>query len=41
LKVIFSLGAGVDHLMGDPALPDVPADLLKRRSRRRPASAAC
>ncbi len=24
LKVIFSLGAGVDHLVGDPALPDVP-----------------
>jgi len=24
LKVIFSLGAGVDHLLGDPSLPDVP-----------------
>src|SRR5262245_5601554 len=24
LKIIFSLGAGVDHLMGDPALPAVP-----------------
>jgi glyoxylate/hydroxypyruvate reductase len=24
LKVIFSLGAGVDHLMGDTTLPDVP-----------------
>src|SRR5262245_6335057 len=24
LQVIFSLGAGVDHLMGDPRLPDVP-----------------
>jgi glyoxylate/hydroxypyruvate reductase A len=24
LKAIFSLGAGVDHLMGDPGLPDVP-----------------
>ena len=24
LKVIFSLGAGVDHLLGDPHLPDVP-----------------
>lgn len=24
LKVIFNLGAGVDHLLGDPALPDVP-----------------
>jgi len=24
LKVIFSLGAGVDHLMGDPHLPAVP-----------------
>lgn len=24
LKVIFSLGAGVDHLLGDPTLPDVP-----------------
>ncbi len=24
LKMIFSLGAGVDHLLGDPALPDVP-----------------
>ncbi|WP_276200069.1 glyoxylate/hydroxypyruvate reductase A [Chelatococcus sp. XZ-Ab1] len=24
LKAIFSLGAGVDHLMGDPDLPDVP-----------------
>lgn len=24
LKAIFSLGAGVDHLTGDPALPDVP-----------------
>ena len=24
LRAIFSLGAGVDHLMGDPALPNVP-----------------
>ena len=24
LKVIFSLGAGVDHLLGDPALPHIP-----------------
>lgn len=24
LEAIFSLGAGVDHLVGDPALPDVP-----------------
>jgi glyoxylate/hydroxypyruvate reductase len=24
LRAIFSLGAGVDHLMGDPTLPDVP-----------------
>ena len=24
LRAIFSLGAGVDHLTGDPALPDVP-----------------
>src|SRR2546427_65223 len=24
LKVIFSLGAGVDHLVGDPTLPAVP-----------------
>ena len=24
LKAIFSLGAGVDHLIGDPALPHVP-----------------
>ena len=24
LKAIFSLGAGVDHIMSDPALPDVP-----------------
>jgi glyoxylate/hydroxypyruvate reductase A len=24
LKTIFNLGAGVDHLLGDPALPDVP-----------------
>src|SRR5690606_27866780 len=24
LAAIFSLGAGVDHLMSDPALPDVP-----------------
>lgn len=24
LQVIFSAGAGVDHLIGDPALPDVP-----------------
>jgi len=36
LRVIFSLGAGVDHLMGDPRLPDVPvvrivdADLTRR-----------
>ncbi len=24
LKAIFNLGAGVDHLMADPQLPDVP-----------------
>jgi glyoxylate/hydroxypyruvate reductase A len=24
LRAIFSLGAGVDHLLGDPTLPDVP-----------------
>ncbi|MEM7424886.1 MAG: glyoxylate/hydroxypyruvate reductase A [Pseudomonadota bacterium] len=36
LKVIFSLGAGVDHIMSDPGLPDVPIvrvvdpDLTKR-----------
>jgi len=36
LKVIFSLGAGVDHLLGDPTLPDLPivrivdADLTQR-----------
>lgn len=24
LEAVFSLGAGVDHLMGDPRLPDVP-----------------
>lgn len=24
LRAIFSLGAGVDHLLGDPSLPDVP-----------------
>ena len=24
LKAIFSLGAGVDHVLGDPRLPDVP-----------------
>ncbi len=38
LKVIFSLGAGVDHLFADPALPDAPivrvvdADLSDRMS---------
>jgi len=38
LKAIFSLGAGVDHLFGDPRLPDVPiarvvdADLRDRMS---------
>lgn len=38
LKAIFSLGAGVDHLMNDPHLPDVPvarvvdADLTARMS---------
>jgi glyoxylate/hydroxypyruvate reductase len=36
LKVIFSLGAGVDHVVADPHLPDVPvvrvvdADLTMR-----------
>jgi glyoxylate/hydroxypyruvate reductase A len=36
LRAIFSLGAGVDHLTGDPTLPDVPlvrivdADLTRR-----------
>ena len=36
LKAIFSLGAGVDHLLADPSLPDVPiarivdADLTSR-----------
>ena len=24
LKAIFSLGAGVDHILADPTLPDVP-----------------
>jgi glyoxylate/hydroxypyruvate reductase len=38
LMAIFSLGAGVDHLIGDPRLPDVPivrvvdADLTERMS---------
>jgi glyoxylate/hydroxypyruvate reductase len=38
LAAVFSLGAGVDHLMGDPRLPDVPvvrvvdADLTQRMS---------
>jgi glyoxylate/hydroxypyruvate reductase A len=38
LVAIFSLGAGVDHLIGDPRLPDVPivrvvdADLTERMS---------
>jgi glyoxylate/hydroxypyruvate reductase A len=38
LKVIFSLGAGVDHLLTDPSLPDVPVvrivdqDLTRRMS---------
>jgi glyoxylate/hydroxypyruvate reductase A len=38
LEVIFSLGAGVDHLMGDPCLPEVPVvrvvdeDLTNRMS---------
>jgi glyoxylate/hydroxypyruvate reductase A len=38
LKILFSLGAGVDHLMGDRALPSVPivrvvdADLTNRMS---------
>lgn len=38
LEAIFSLGAGVDHLMSDPRLPDVPilrlvdADLTNRMS---------
>jgi glyoxylate/hydroxypyruvate reductase A len=38
LRAIFSLGAGVDHLVGDPALPDVPVvrvvdeDLTNRMS---------
>jgi glyoxylate/hydroxypyruvate reductase len=38
LKVIFSLGAGVDHLVGDPSLPALPlvrvvdADLTMRMS---------
>jgi glyoxylate/hydroxypyruvate reductase A len=38
LAVIFSLGAGVDHLMGDPCLPEVPVvrvvdeDLTNRMS---------
>jgi glyoxylate/hydroxypyruvate reductase A len=38
LRAIFSLGAGVDHLMNDPLLPDVPvarvvdADLTARMS---------
>src|SRR5262249_44378854 len=38
LKVLFSLGAGVDHVLTDPALPDVPivrivdADLTMRMS---------
>jgi glyoxylate/hydroxypyruvate reductase A len=38
LRAIFSLGAGVDHLIGDPTLPDVPIvrivdpDLTRRMS---------
>lgn len=38
LRAIFSLGAGVDHLIGDPALPDAPMirvvdqDLTERMS---------
>ncbi|MFL5151742.1 MAG: glyoxylate/hydroxypyruvate reductase A, partial [Microvirga sp.] len=38
LQVLFSLGAGVDHLMGDPQLPAVPVvrvvddDLTNRMS---------
>lgn len=38
LRAIFSLGAGVDHLMGDPDLPDLPVvrvatdDLTRRMS---------
>lgn len=38
LRAIFSLGAGVDHLMGDPGLPEVPIlrvvdqDLTERMS---------
>jgi len=38
LKVLFSLGAGVDHLLGDPQLPNVPlvrvvdTDLTNRMS---------
>jgi glyoxylate/hydroxypyruvate reductase A len=38
LRAIFSLGAGVDHLIGDPALPDAPIirvvdqDLTERMS---------
>ena len=38
LRVIFSLGAGVDHLLTDPSLPDVPVvrivdqDLTRRMS---------
>ena len=38
LKAIFSLGAGVDHVLSDPTLPDVPVvrivaeDLTNRMS---------
>ena len=44
LKVVFSLGAGVDHIVDDPHLPDVPvlrivdADLTMRMTEY---SAAC
>ena len=31
LKVIFNLGAGVDHTLADPALPDLP--LVRARIR--------
>ena len=42
LGAVFSLGAGVDHLMGDPRLPDLPqmeAYRLKRVKRDDPMAA--
>ncbi len=38
LKVIFNLGAGVDHLLDDPTLPDVPVVRLVDQSLTAPMS---